>query len=168
MPGARSILKKTTDLLDRPVVFRNSTSKRAGVISTAEKQIIKQFVADQPTEITNQQVNALATLTRRSKETILAILTEARDEFAASAVDYVQMHKQGVQSAIANGDAKSLDAGIRGAQWAIEHQGRDGHRVIDAPKTEGKSGSAQIMIGIKLGGKNEMLPEIVDGKILDE
>lgn len=170
MPGARSVLKKTTEVMtERPVVFRDVRAPRAGIPTQAEKDIIRQFVADQPGEITKQQLQALVKLTRRSKETIVRILQEARDEFAESALDYVRMHKLGVQTAIANGDARSLDAGLRASQWAIEHQNRDGERVIDAPKAESKSSAAQIMIGIKLGGRNEINEQAtVDGLVVTE
>jgi hypothetical protein len=141
MPGARSVLPK-----HRTIKFR-----RGGSPSKAEKEHIAQFVLDQPTEITPRQVTALATSMRRSKEVIKSMIEQAKDNFQAGAERYVEIHKQAIEAALANGDSKSLHVATQGAQWAMENLSAEGVSIV-GKRSEGGSGAGKIMIGIQIGG----------------
>jgi len=143
----------------RRKVFASVRTVRAGSPTNTEKEMVAQFVQDQPREVTERQVAALATVLRRSKEVVRRMVEEARENFVASAQDYVAMHKQAVQSALANGDAKSLEVVVKGTQWAMENLQAEGVRIIDKAASEGASGP-RIMIGVQVGGKNDQAPAI--------
>ena len=167
MAGARDLaLRSTKDILAErpPNLFGKHTNKRRGPLTEPETALIQQFVADQPGGMTEKQVNALATLTRRPKELIIQTITAAREEFASSAVEYVQMHKQATQAALANGDAKSLAVATKAAEWAIEKTGFGGERVVESDTVKPTTGP-KIMIGIVLGGKNPHHAEVIDSEI---
>jgi hypothetical protein len=133
-----------------PGVFRKG--KRPGGVTVAEKELVAQFVLDQPCEITPSQTNALSRVLRRSKELTRSLIEEARENFQSSASHYVEVHKQAVDTALANGDAKSLSVAVEGSQWALESMGADGVRIVDKPtKDKGISGP-RILIGVAVGG----------------
>lgn len=113
--------------------------------------VVKQVVQDTPGSVSDAQVNGLARSLKRSKAVILQLIDEARETLAGAALDYVQMHKEAVEKAVANGDAKSLEVAIKGTQWAMSNLSLEGKRVIDARQVDG-GGGPRILIGIKLGG----------------
>lgn len=150
--GARAIVQKSLHSVEKPKVFH--PGKRGGATTHAEQSIVAQFVADQTKEVTETQVAALSRLMRRSKDVIRKLIEKAREDFQESAGFYVSAHKQAVAAALANGDAKSLDAGIKGAQWAIENVSAEGVRIVDKKAAEGPTGP-RIMVNIAMGGMNK-------------
>lgn len=157
--GARSLALPQAK--PKPVFDRY---KRGGTATDAEKALVKQFVQDQPREVTPAQTRALAKVLRRSTDMVKSLIADAREEFVTAATDYVRMHKQGVQDAIATGDPKGLDAGIRGAQWALENISMEGQRIVDKV-AKGDSGT-KVMIGVKLqlGGLTGSNPPPASGE----
>ncbi len=140
MPSARSVIAKHQKL----------KLYRRGAPSKAEKALVAQVVQDFPGEIANAQVTALATTLKRTKDAVKAMIDQAKENFVSEAESYVKIHKQVVETALANGDAKSLDVAAKGAQWAIENIGAEGSRIIDK-EASGPRG-VQVMIGVKIGG----------------
>ena len=126
--------------------------KRGGSPTKAEKELVAQFVLDQPAEVTPRQVNALAKVLRRSKELTKQLIEDAKDNFVESAGRYVEIHREAVEAALLNGDSKSLEVAVKGSQWAIESLSSDGTRIVEQPNVD--SGGVKVMVGIKLGGMN--------------
>ena len=124
--------------------------KRAGPITQPEKDLVAKLVMDQPAPVTPKQVTALASTLRRSKGAVRALVEEARETFVASAGHYVEVHKQAMDAALANGDSKSLDVAAKSAQWALTNISAEGARIVDRPSTEDKG--SKIAIGIVMGG----------------
>lgn len=140
MPSARSVLAPD----------RKKTFYRRGAPSKAEKAMVAQVVQDFPGEVGPTQVKALATTLKRTKEAVKAMIDQARENFVSEAESYVNIHKQVVTTALANGDAKSLDVALKGSQWALENIGSDGSRVIEVAKAG--PGGTKVMVGIQIGG----------------
>lgn len=132
---------------------KRKKAHRAGTISRAEKKIVAAFVADQPAEVTPGQTQALSRLLRRSLDETKSLIAEARETFVSSASDYVNIHKQATQEALANGTPKGLEQALRGSQWALENIGEGGVRVVDRA-AEGQGGT-KVYIGLKIGGIDE-------------
>jgi hypothetical protein len=141
MPGSRSVLPK----------YKHKPLKRKGSVTKAEKALVAAFVQDLPAEITPSQTTALARTLRRSKEATLAMIEEAKENFQSSAHRYVEIHKQAVEAALANGDSKSLQVAVDGAQWALENLSAEGVSIV-GKKQEQVSQAGKIMIGINIGG----------------
>ena len=163
--GARAIVQKSLHSLEKPKVFH--PGKRGGPATHAEQSIVAQFIADQPKEVTEVQVAALSRLLRRNKDVIRGLIEKAREDFQESAGFYVKAHKDAVAAALANGDAKSLDAGIMGAQWAIENVSAEGVRIVDKKAAEGPTGP-KILVNIALGGLNKQEESTVDATVVEE
>ncbi len=160
MAGARSIL--TAPPYRTPFGHRMSeyarrprgAAHRKALQLKATTDIVQSLVDRKRGLVTVKEVSALAKVTGTTKLDILRIVETAKETFSQSALDYVNLHKQATELAVANGDAKSLDVATRAAQWAIEKISHDGVRVIDKDaKTEG-SGGTKVLIGITLGGAN--------------
>jgi len=135
-------------------------------VTGPEKALVAQFVQDLPAPPTLSQVHALARTLRRSKEAVLALIEQAKDNFQANADHYVTVHKQAVDAALANGDAKSLDVAVRGSQWALENLSSEGVSIV-GKKSEVGSGAGRILIGIQIGGMRQ--EEVVkDAKVVVE
>lgn len=129
---------------------RNQPPRRSGSLSKAEKAVIAHVVTDSPAEITQRQVIALAQTLRRRPEAIRDAIVEARDNFNAEANFYVETHKKVVETAVANGDPKSLEVARKGSAWALTNMSHEGKRVVDKPDV-GPVGS-KIVVGIAIGG----------------
>jgi hypothetical protein len=131
--------------------------KRAGILTKPEKDLIAAVVLDQPRALEDKQINSLAKGLRRSREAVKNAVLEAKDALLAHAGRYVEVHAQVVEDALSNGDAKSLEVAARASQWAIEHMNADGATIVD--KGPGDSGGVKIMIGVKVGGANDVKVE---------
>src|SRR5713101_7029821 len=103
-----------------PKLPRVFSTRRVGPLTKDEKALIGQFLADQPHEVTREQIKLLAKLMHRSPNTIRQCIEQARENFVASAGRYVEIHLAATEAALANGDPKSLEVAARGAQWAME------------------------------------------------
>lgn len=136
--------------------------KRMGPVSDVEVGFIRQFLQDQPREITPTQEKALSKVMRRSKGVVRDIIEQAREEFQGSALDYVQIHKEATIAAYEDGN---LDAALKASQWAIANMSQEGTRVVEKVAAEG-GGGVRIMIGVKMGGIDGSKEGIVvgDGK----
>jgi hypothetical protein len=119
-----------------------------GPVSPVEVGFIKQFLQDQPREITEDQTRALSKVMRRSKEVVKDIIEQAREEFQSSALDYVKLHKEAAISAFERGDDETA---IKASQWAITNMSQEGTRVVEKVAAEG-GGGVKIMIGVQMGG----------------
>lgn len=129
---------------------RSVIYKRPGPVTEAERDLVTKFVADQPAELTNTQVNALARVLRRTKETTKNIIADAKDRLIDNATFYVDVHKNAVAAAYASDTVAGQEQAIKGAQWALENISGEGARIIDAA-AKGPQGS-KVMIGIQMGG----------------
>lgn len=168
MPGARHILTappyRTPDQLkmDRIRALVGKSDRKAVLAAAKLKtttDIVQSLVDRKHGLVTVKDVTALAAVTGTRKLDLLRIIEEAKERFSGAAVDYVNLHKQATETALANGDAKSLDVATRASQWAIERMEHEGKRVVSKEaKTEG-NGSTKILIGINLGGKNPTFVE---------
>lgn len=122
--------------------------KRRGSVSNVERDFVTQFVQDQPRELSTRQVNALATVMRRSRETVKEVVAEARDRFVEQADRYVEIHRSAVESALEGGDNETA---LKGSQWYLEHVAAEGIRIVDKGGASGPTGS-KIVIGVAIGG----------------
>jgi hypothetical protein len=133
-----------------------------GPVSEVEVGFIRQFLQDQPREITPTQEKALSKVMRRSKEVVRDIIEQAREEFQGSALDYVRIHKDATIAAYEMGND---EVAIKASQWAIANMSQEGTRVVEKVAAEG-GGGVRIMIGVKMGGIDGPKAGIVigDGK----
>lgn len=84
--------------------------------------------------------------------TVREVIKSAREALAQNAQRYVQVHADVVETALANGDAKSLAVAASASQWAMERIAEGPDRVVDSPKQAGTLTQPSIQIGIALGG----------------
>lgn len=124
--------------------------RHGGSLSKSEKDLIANTALAQPGGLSPLQVTGLAKVLKRSPALIQQAIIEARDQFVGSAGRYVEIHKQATEDALSNGDAKSLDVAVRGAQWALTNISAEGTRIVDKPNTEATG--SKVMIGIRVGG----------------
>ena len=173
MAGARGILKappyQTVGQLKMAALRAKvgTTGRKAALAAARLKTttaIVEQLVDRKRGVVTVKDITALAKVTGEQKLTILSIVEMAKQTFSDAAVEYVDIHKQATQMALANGDAKSLAVATAASQWAIEKIEHEGKRIIskEAPVV-GNTGT-KIMIGITLGGKN---PTFADAETIE-
>ena len=124
-----------------------SKFKRSGGITDTEQALIDRFVADQPREISTDQVKALAKVLRRRPSTVRDCIQRARENFVATAEGYVEVHQQAVEGALSRRD---FDTAAKHAEWALEHLSHEGQRVVDRDVAE--THVPKIIIGVALGG----------------
>lgn len=141
------------------VPYKKRATKRLGGTTQAEANLVAALVADQPREMTNQQVSSLAKVLRRSKDTTKALIEDARADFASKAPRYVEIHAQATEQALANGDAKSLEVAAKASQWAIAAMSQDGIRVVE--KAEAGPTGMRIMVGVSMGGVRDQPAEVL-------
>lgn len=147
-------------------------AERAAAHLKSTTDLVQNLVDRKKGMVTVRDVKALAAVTGESPTRLQMILVEAKEKFAASAVDYVKMHKETTQAALTlgrgqeidgvliGGDPKALDVAMKASQWAIEKMSHKGERIIEKDVVkEGNSGT-KIMIGLQLGGKNPSFIEV--------
>ena len=167
--GARSILTAPPYQTPGQIKMARLRSMRGGDTTKATlaaahlkstTDLVQNLVDRKKGVVTVRDVKALAAVTGENLTRLQMILVEAKEKFAAAAVDYVNLHKQATEAAVANGDAKSLGVATAAAQWAIEKMSHEGKRIIEKEVVkEGNSGT-KIMIGLQLGGKNPSFIEV--------
>lgn len=140
MASSRAVLTPQPGLKQRK-------PRRQGSLTKSEKALVAQVVMDQPGEVTQTQVLGLSRSLRRSPEAIRTMIAEARENFVASAGDYVAIHKQATQGALDDGE---YETAIKGSQWAMTNLSGEGQRIVDKPT--GEAAGTKIMIGIQMGG----------------
>jgi hypothetical protein len=158
--GERSILPPTP-APKKKTKTPHQVFNRSGTVSKVEKELVAQFVADQPTEITPKQITGLAMTLRRSKAVIKQLIEDAKENFVVSADRYVKIHMLATEKALADGDNEQA---LKGSQWALTNIGAEGARVVD--KEAAPSTGTKIMIGLKVGGLNE--PKVLIGTKVDD
>lgn len=122
-------------------------SKRKGAPTKAEKALVAQLVLDQPAEMSVSQVNALARTLRRSKDVVREMVERARENFVASAEDYVEVHRRATAGAL---ESRDFEVAGKLSQWAMSNISEQGVCVIEKA-AEGPSGP-RILVGIRIGG----------------
>lgn len=90
---------------------------------------------------------------------IKGIITKARQSLAERAEFYVEAHAIATMQAALEGDAKP-------AQWALEHIGENGTRIVDPPKKEEQAGAPTFNIGFSLGGVPMTAQKAIDGEVV--
>lgn len=142
-------------------------SKRPGPISAAEhalvETVVAQAVLDQPTPITPAQTRGLATFLRRTPETVAALIETAKARALDHLDDYVEIHYRTTQQAEQAGEFATA---LKGAEWAMEHLGSAGARVVER-ETKGEAGP-RIQIGIQLGGLKTPVTDLTVARMADE
>lgn len=138
-----------------PAKHRKTFSKRPGTPTAVEKDIVAALVADQPAEMTNSQVNALARTLRRTKETTRQLIEDAKDRLIDKASRYADIHIAATENALADGDNEQA---LKGSQWALTNISGEGARIVEKA-VEAPTGG-KIMIGIKLGGIDQPITAI--------
>lgn len=163
--GARTLVSKTSTDAESPKRGNpdaGELAKRRWQKAREQQQaIVTQVVQQQGGDLGERQVTSLARTLKRSREQIVAMVQQAREELANNAVDYVNIHKMAVESALANGDAKSLEVAVKGSQWAMSNLSLEGQRVVDRQTGDGGGSGTQIIIGIKIGGKKDEVIEAI-------
>lgn len=140
MASSRAVLTPQPGLKQRK-------PRRQGPLTQPEKALVAQVVMDQPGEVTQTQVLGLSRSLRRSPEAIRTMIAEARENFVASAGDYVAIHKQATQAALDEGE---YETALKGSQWAMTNLSGEGQRIVDKPT--GEAAGTKVMIGIQMGG----------------
>ena len=138
-------------------------SKRAGPVTDAEKDLVAKFVQDSPAEITPAQTRALAKTLRRTKETTVALIEQAKERLVDDVPYYIDAHKRAVEAALASETVAGVEQALLGSQWAMEHISGGGVSVIEKT-AKGPTGN-RIQIGIKMGGTSQdVAVGVVDGE----
>lgn len=122
-----------------------------GPPSNQDRAIVEGIVANTAGGLQASDVRALAKVMRRSPDVVAGLIAEARDKFLGSAGRYVEIHRQAVEDALADGSAAALEQAIKGSQWAIENLAAEGARIVDKPDKNSGAG-VKIMVGVQLGG----------------
>lgn len=139
---------------------RSVITKRVGPVTPAEKDLVAKFVQDQPAELTPAQTNALARTLRRTKETTLNLIHEARERLVDNSKFYVDAHKVAVAQALASDTVAGIEQALKGTQWALEHISGEGQGVLEANSGGGGNSGPRVMIGVNIGGMRE--PQVID------
>jgi hypothetical protein len=109
-------------------------AKRVGPLTQDERALIFQFLADQPHEVTDEQIGMLARLMHRYPKTVRRCIEQAREEFVMRTRRYLDVHMEATEKALAE---KDYATAARHAEWALENLGVEGTRVIDRSKSDG-------------------------------
>ena len=149
--GARAVLHPKPP-------FSKKRHRRDGPPSAEDVKIVEGIVANTPGGLKDADVKALAKVMRRSPEVVQGLIVNAREKFLGSASRYVEIHMSAVESALADGSAAALEQAIKGSQWAIENLAAEGQRIVDKPEKNSGAG-VKIMVGVKVGGLNEVKVE---------
>lgn len=139
---------------------RSVITKRNGPVTAAEKDLVAKFVQDQPAELTPAQTNALARTLRRSKDTTLALIHEARERLVDNTKFYIDSHKIAVQLALQSDTVAGIEQALKGSQWALENIAGEGQGVLEKNNGSTGSGGPRVMIGVNIGGMRE--PTVID------
>jgi len=132
---------------------------RQGPVTQNEKDLVAAYVMDQPSAVTPDQENALAVALKRTPLVVKRLIQDARQNFAAKAGRYVEVHMEATEKALQAGTVTGLDVALRGSQWAIERIAEDGARVVD--KATEQNAGTKIVLGIQMGG---IAPTVIEAK----
>lgn len=122
-------------------------------MTPAEKIVIAQVVEESPFNIvSDDRIAKLADALDHPKPAIKSVIAKAREQFEADALEYVNIHKQSAQLALADGD---YDTARKAAAFAMEKVSAvndRGERETIIDRIESTSSQPRIQIGIALGG----------------
>ena len=124
--------------------------KRQGKLSDGDKHLIEDVIAQTPGGLSTGQQHALAVVLRKSRDVVKRAIEDAHDNLAERAGRYADIHLQTTETALSNGDAKSLEVAARASQSAMENINVDGVGVVE--KKPDKPVGNQVIVGIQLGG----------------
>jgi len=122
--------------------------------------MVAQFVLDKPREIKYGEIRQLAGLMKRSTEAIKSMIEDAKETLASHAPDYVQIHKDATQQALAD---KDYSTAARAAEWALENITHQGVSVIEAKDTRPQA--PKVMVGINIGGLT--MPQQIEAESIE-
>jgi len=140
--------------------------KRAGPLTTSEKTIIAQVVADAPATLMDAAaIERTAHLMRRDPRTVAHYIVAAREQFQANARRYVEIHQQVADAALKDGSDRALDVARKASEFAMQHasaKDKSGkvERIIESQQTVDVP---RVQIGVVLGG----LPTARPAAIID-
>lgn len=83
-------------------------------------------------------------------EAVRVVIGRAREALGRNAEFYVNAHREAIEAAIVNGDAKSLAVAAGASQWAIQRIAEGDKRIVDPDKME--PAAPALNIGIAIGG----------------
>lgn len=139
--------------LPKPPKTKTFSGKRAGALTKTTKDLVKAFVEDQPATVTEEQIRALAKLTRHTPATMRKCVEDTRADLAGRLERYANIHMGATELALATGN---VEAAQKGAQWALENVSVGGERVVNkAPTGSGPAAPAtsnNVFVGVQLGG----------------
>jgi hypothetical protein len=137
-PGKQSYIKRSA-----PTPRHKVTQKYL-----LDDAVVNSLVRASPGPLTDQKIQAAATLTGYGIGTMKLMIERAREKFARAAEKYVDTHLHATERALETGD---YETATKASQWAMSNLAAEGVRVIDRPE-EGSGQGPKVLIGIKLGG----------------
>lgn len=115
-----------------------------GALSDETRERVVALTLRMMDKLTPKQI-AIEAGTSTDAKVIKAVIRGARKSLAERAEFYVEAHAIATMQAALEGDAKP-------AQWALEHIGEGGERIVDPPKKEDTASTPIFNIGFQLGG----------------
>lgn len=131
-------------------------------LTDMQKSAVTALVRENPGDVSEAQVKALARVCRFSPERMREVVDEARAKFLEDTPYMVQAHKQVIERSIERDTDKSLETARLGTEWHLSQASVDGHRIIESKDTVGSG--LHIAIGVKIGGVN---PDATEGQIIE-
>lgn len=129
--------------------------KRRGKPTEADKVAVAAIVMDAGHELNRSEQLSLARTLNRSVESVRKLIAQARENFVASAEDYVDIHKAATLGAL---DTHDYETALKGSQWAMTNMSHEGQRIVDKPT--GEAAGTKVMIGIQMGSMAGSLPTV--------
>lgn len=144
-PPASTGLRAPSDKLDRSDSWdRQRHPGEPGALSEEARDRVVDLTLRMMDKLTPKQI-AVEAGTSTNGRVIRETIKAARKSLAERAEFYVEAHAIATMQAALEGDAKP-------AQWALEHIGEGGDRIVDAPKKEEQAGAPTFNIGFSIGG----------------
>lgn len=144
-PPASAGLRAPSDKLSRADQRdRDAHPGTPGPLSDDARDRVVALTLRMMNKLTPKQI-AVEAGTSTDAKLVKGIIKSARRSLTERAEFYVEAHAIATMQAALEGDA-------RPAQWALEHIGEGGDRVVDAPKKEEAPSAPTFNIGFQLGG----------------
>lgn len=145
LPPASAGLRAPADKLDRTDRRdRQEHPAEPGPLTDAARQRVVELTLRMMDKLTPKQI-AIEAGTSTDATLVKRIIKTARKSLAERAEFYVEAHAIATMQAALDGDAKP-------AQWALEHIGTEGERIVDPPQKEAPQAAPMFNIGFNLGG----------------
>lgn len=115
--------------------------------AAAANALVATVVASSPHgHVSQEKFRALQRLTKRTPQQLMGLIAAAKRAGIGHLPDYAKIHFEATKKAEAAGQ---FDTAQKGAQWAMEHYGENGQKVVET--TPEKGAGAKLQIGIKVG-----------------